>query len=574
MQLVYVRNARKAKSANMIAFGCAGVAVSAFMTGSPMPARLILLAGVVAGTMGWVAQRLAAIPDSAGIVEQFGEEPASASAGLVVPARLRNDPTIARIVEVCQGALRGQVFLDVNSVRFEGPHVIEFGLKCVTAGSLASTDLAVRAQNAVRKSVPVPSAVAAWKMVPDSKADLLMFSGVEQIPPVVYPPKWAVASSREEAGRLGRDLSWELGEAADGPVSLPVSKFPHGVVFSPTGGGKSILMKATIERWLAAGGIGLLGDGKGIDYPTYRNRPNVVAVGHKGRTGMYYFAVIELAYRIMNQRLDLGPSRKLKYGDSWEDVPRVLVVLDELKSMLSKWDSLDLSVEEKRFIHNRVDEIGSLGRQPRVSLLMATQDLYDKSIRGSWLNNAQLRVCLAKPAKREVVKGFEPSIQHEVLRVAAAFDDRLDGRGMIAAYDSDSGAAAIKEFQGYYGYAPGEEFPKDPRGRQEWEEFRSAVSSRIPRLHPRMWFRLDEPSLRQQELESKDGTKPLGFIDFDLFLPSELGELEVVKLDYRDSTGEWVPNPDMIKYDPHPQNPDYVGHPPAGAAAAKLPQEM
>jgi len=575
MQLVYVPNRRKAKAANMIAFGLGAVGVAAFMTGTPMPAQLMLLAAG-GGAMAWVGHRLALTPDPAGQAEQLVHTEVNVAPEVMLPPELRNDPTIARIVQVCQGTLRDQVILDVDSVRFEDKNVAGFALKSVTAGALASPGAATRIQNAVRKAVPVLSGAAAWKMTLDTKADRLTFSGVEQIPRKVYPPKWPVVSTREQAGRVGRDLAWQLGHAADGAVSLPLNKFPHGVVFSPTGGGKSILVKANIEVFLAAGGILLLGDGKGTDYPTYRNRPNVVAVGARAGNGMNYFAVIELAFRIMNQRLDLGPKRKLENPDTWEDVPRLLVVADELKTMLGKWENSDLSAEEKRFIQQRVDEILALGRQPRTHLLMATQDLYHNSIRGSWLNNAQMRVCLATPDEREVKKAFEKSIQAEVLRVAAAFDQSIRGRGMVAAYDSDSGATAIKEFQGYYGYAPGEEFPGDPMGIAEWNDFKSSVSDRIPRLHPRMWFRLDEPSQRQQELES-DGENPLGYIDFELFTPSEIGKLEVVSLDRREGdelTGEWVPDPDMVRYDPHPLNPEYVGHPPPGAAAALLPEEM
>lgn len=289
---------------------------------------------------------------------------------------------------------------------------------------------------------------------------------------------------------------------------------------------------------------------------------------------MYYFAVAEIAHRIMNSRRKIGAKRKLENPDTWEDFPVVLLVLDELKTMLGVWASSDLDPDEKRIIYKRIDGIGALGRQPRVHMVMATQDLYNESIRGSWLNNAGLRVCLAKPSEREVNKGFEASLRSEVLRVAAGFDDSIAGRGMVAAYDKESGSAAVKEFQGYYGYSPGEKFPEDSKGMAEWSDFKSAVSDRVPRLHPRMWFQLDEPSLRQQEMEEKPGAKPLGYIDFELFTPSEIGELKLVNLDRQDAAGEWKPDPAMVKYDPHPENPEYVGHAPPGSGPAKLPQEM
>ncbi|SHQ50270.1 hypothetical protein [Mycobacteroides abscessus] len=584
MQLVYVQNKRKAKAANMIAFGLGEVALAAFMTGAPMPGQLILGA-VGAAAMGWVAHHLALTPDPVGPTDSSQPGAADVDPGidLVLPSRLRNDPTIARVIEVCRGTLKDQVILDVDSVEFEGSgserHVVIFGLKCVTAGGLAGTGLGSRAQNAVRNSVPAPPGAAAWKMTPDVKKDFLKFSGVKDIADKVYPPRWTVVSSREEAGVAGRTLAWQLGIAADGPVELPLNKFPHGVVFSPTGGGKSIFVKSgAIEPIRSAGGIILLGDGKGTDYITYRNAPGVVAVGSggEGGNGMYYYATVEIAHRIMNTRRKLGASKKLESPDTWEDVPAVLLVLDELKSMLGVWDgSTELDPDEKRLVQKRVDEIGALGRQPRVHMLMATQDLYDASIRGSWLNNAGLRVCLAKPSIREVKKGFEPSIQPEVLRVAAGFDDAIRGRGMVAAYDNDSGTTAIKEFQGYYGYSPGEPFPADPQGRSEWDGFKAAVSDKVPRLHPRMWFRLDEPSLRQQEIEEKPGAKPLGYIDFELFKPSEISELELINLDRWDEEKRtWQPDPAMVKFDPHPQNLEYVGHAPPGSGPTKLPQEM
>ncbi|WP_147382329.1 hypothetical protein [Mycobacteroides abscessus] len=415
-------------------------------------------------------------------------------------------------------------------------------------------------------------------MTPNVKADVLKFSGAKQIPDKVYPPKWSVVSSREESGKLCRGLTWQLGVAADGPVELPVKSFPHGAVFSPTGGGKSILIKANIERWRAMGAICLLGDGKGSDYVTYRNSPGVVAVGHggeDGKNGMYYYATIELAHRIMNTRRAAGAKRKLADPNGWEDVPSVLLVLDELKSMLGVWSSSDhLDASEKRFLFKRIDEVGSIGRQPRVNMLMATQDLRDESIRASWLNNARLRVCLAKPSTMEVRKGFQPSLHAEVLRVAAGFDDSIPGRAMIACYDNESGTTAVKEFQGYFGYAPGEEFPSDAKGIAEWTEFKAAVSDRIPRLHPRLWFRLDKPSLCQQGIEQAEGGEPLGYIDFELFTPTEISKLEVVNLDRQDSSGAWVPDPEMLKYDPHPDNAAYVGHPPADSGPTKLPQEM
>jgi len=194
---------------------------------------------------------------------------------------------------------------------------------------------------------------------------------------------------------------------------------------------------------------------------------------------------------------------------------------------------------------------------------MVTPDLYDASIRSFWLDNTSLRVFLSKPSKLDVAKGlFEREFRAEALRVAATFDGTVRGRGIVAAYGDHSDDKVITEVQGYYGYSPDYPFPADAEGRRQWEGFQASVSDRVPRLYPRVWFRLDEPSQRQRDMERQPGVKPLGFIDFELFTPSEISQLELVNLDRKDHTGTWEPDPDMLRYDPHPHNEHYVGRVP------------
>jgi len=279
---------------------------------------------------------------------------------------------------------------------------------------------------------------------------------------------------------------------------------------------------------------------------------------------MSYFAVVEIAHRIMTTRLNIAAKNKsgADIHHPWDDFPPVLLVLDELKEMKRLWSGSALDVDEKQLLQSKIDQLTGLGGETGVSVLMVTPDLYDASIRRLWLDNASLRLFLSKPTKLDVEKGFHPAIREEALRVAATFDDTVRGRGIVAAHSDESGTTVITEVQWYYGYSPDYPFPADAEGRRQWEGFKSAVSDRVPRLYPRVWFRLDEPSQRQREMERQPGVKPLGFIDFELFSPSEISQLELVNLDRKDHKGTWEADPAMVRYDPHPHNEHYVGRVP------------
>jgi len=278
---------------------------------------------------------------------------------------------------------------------------------------------------------------------------------------------------------------------------------------------------------------------------------------------MEYVAAIEIGYRIMQQRQNTAAERKLNDPAGWRNVPPVFIILDEMKSVMKKWKA-ELK-KDFAGIESKVNQILALGREMRVHILFATQDVYAESIPGSWLSNVGMKISLGKPHGMTLTKAFDEAIQGQARRVASAIDPKVRGRGMIGGVDEDTGAAVVQSYQGYYSYSPGEAITAKlpPEAQQNWPQFKAQVSDVVPRLYSRKWFKVDQMSEAQAKKETESGTE-LGFIDFELFTTDEVANMPLVNLDMRAPDGSIVPDPEMVKYDPNPQNTLYICRPVVG----------
>jgi len=268
-----------------------------------------------------------------------------------------------------------------------------------------------------------------------------------------------------------------------------------------------------------------------------------------------------MAFRIMQQRQNTAAERKTSNPDTWEDVPPVFLVLDELKSVLKKW-STELDKKSFKSVESKVNQILALGRQLRVHVYTASQDAYSESIPGSWLTNIGMKISLGKPHKMTIDKAFDEQIRIEATRIAAGIDPNVRGRGMIAGMDEDTGTASVRPYQGFLGYSPGEALPGflDDGQKGVWNSFRKNVSESIPDLYGRKWFEIKGSSEAQLTKEKETGVE-FGYIDFELFSVDEISNMKIINLDMRDANGGIIPNPEMMKFDPNPSNDLYVCKP-------------
>ena len=527
---------------------------------------LILVVGMVVVERGWTLWRRVDTADSVdGVDMGMGMDPGMMGMGSPFDM-IDGDypPDVQRLLQVARATWPDE--LDLIHHEMDGDVLTSYTFQARTAGFFTDGGVKTRVANKLTNAVP-PSR-GGWTPTFDTKKDTITVSQKSSIPNIALPPEWHVVTTAKEAQTAYKKFAMTLGPGEGGEmVTFKPQVFPHVAVIATAGGGKSVFLRACIEQMRALGGQILLGDGKGVDYSTLRNQPGVVAIGRgSGAKGVEYLAAVEIAFRIMQHRQNTAAERKAANPDGWEDLPPVFLILDELKSVLKKW-STELDKKSYKSMESKVNQIFALGRQLRVHVYCASQDVYAESIPPSWLTNIGMKISLGKPHHLTINKGFDESIREDALRIANGIDPNVRGRGMIAGMDEDSGTAAVKSYQGFLGYSPGEALPGflNTEQKEKWNSFRKNVSEAIPHLYSRKWFRIDEKPEAQVKQESATG-QDLGYIDFELFSLDEISMLPIINLDKRDANGNIVPDPAMKKYDPDPTNDEYVCKPVVSAA--------
>ena len=530
----------------------------AYLSQKPYLLLAVAVAAVIGAYLSWDPTRAAFTTVKS---LKSGGEPSEAGG---VPPQMLGDPRLAQLANGNPQVMR--LLLVVASVSDKLLPVMD-GIKVNSDGELTdykfhSTSVGLLGQkglqNQLYDALRANIAGEGWDIRFHPKTDELVATRGNEIPKLALPSMWPVTQTKEAAKTAYNKWELVLGECVNGPVTINPQVFPHLVAVATSGGGKSVFLRTCAEQFRAIGAQLIFGDGKGSDYAAYNGLPNVIAMGRgSGARGMEYAAAIEMAYRIMQDRQDKAADRKLKDPDGWKNQPPVFVILDEMKAVMKKWKS-DLKTDEFKQIESRMNQVLALGRELRVHVCFAVQDVYAESIPRPWLTNVGMKVSLGKPNNMTINQAFSGDIETDARRVADRINPKIRGRGMIAGVDEDSGIAQVVEYQGFLSYAPGESIANapTPEAQQNMSLFKSQVTDAIPRLYSRRWFRIEEKSEAQVKLENKQGD--LGYIDFEMFTTSELAALQIVNLDMRDENGNIVPNPEMVPFDPDPNNPHYV----------------
>lgn len=371
-------------------------------------------------------------------------------------------------------------------------------------------------------------------------------------PPAVAPPLTKPAQSVAEAHARYRDFRWMLGVDARGNVIAPsINEVFHVLAVGGTGSGKSVWVRGLIESARLAGWRVFLGDGKQSDYPALQNAPGVVM---RSSDAAQHIVLVSTVVREMERRQKVAEQRKVQGHPDPFDFDPLLLVLDEFASM--RGDVLESFNNNKNGMEPWLKAIAAIsrkGRELKVHLVLASQDLYVENIPNQWQGNFQLLVSLGEIEDKTLDTKFIPdTLKDEAKRVGSRITRKNRGRGLFVD-KSEASNVKITEFQSFYSYSPGSTSmaedappsvaPPTKEVRAVWEQQVVAVEQ-MPRLYSRLGIKV----------EDSDWAKDADCV--------ALMQTPVIALDAKDSG--FAPYDDRRKYDQ--RLPEWLGREQFGGA--------
>lgn len=362
-------------------------------------------------------------------------------------------------------------------------------------------------------------------------------------PKAVAPPVTEPVASVEGAKRRYKEFRWQLGLDARGNVIAPsIREVFHVLAVGGTGSGKSVWVRGLIESARLSGFRVYLGDGKMSDYPALENAPGVVM---RSSDAAQHVVLVAEVHDEMIRRQAVAEQRKREGHPDPFDFEPVLCVLDEFASM--RGDVLEFVANKKQAMEpwlNAIAAVTRKGRELKIHLVLASQDLYVENIPNQWQANFQLLVSLGEIEDKTLDTKFIPdTLKDEAKRVGARITRKDRGRGLFVD-KANPAAIRITEFQSYYSFSPGSTLltpgapadvaPPTDEVRSVWEQ-QQAGAERMPRLYPRIGIRVENGEW------AKDASV------------TELMAVPTVALD--DADGRPVPS--MVKYDQ--RTPEWLG---------------
>ncbi|MBE5502877.1 DNA segregation ATPase, FtsK/SpoIIIE family [Mycobacteroides abscessus subsp. massiliense] len=318
-------------------------------------------------------------------------------------------------------------------------------------------------------------------------------------PKAIAPPVTEPVASVEEAKTRYAEFRWQLGLDARGNVIAPsIKEVFHVLAVGGTGSGKSVWIRGLIESARLSGFRVYLGDGKMSDYPALENAHGVVM---RSSDAAQHIVLTAEVHDEMLRRQAVAEQRKREgHPDPFGFEP-ILLVMDEFASM--RGDVLEFVGNKKQAMEpwlNAIAAITRKGRELKIHLVLASQDLYVENIPNQWQANFQLLVSLGEIEDKTLDTKFIPdTLKDEAKRVGARITRKDRGRGLFV---DKANPASIKvtEFQSYYSYSPGSTLltpnapadvaPPTEEVRVVWEQ-QQAAAERMPRLYSRVGIRVD-----------------------------------------------------------------------------------
>lgn len=366
-------------------------------------------------------------------------------------------------------------------------------------------------------------------------------------PAAVAPPVTEPVASVEGAKKRYKEFRWQLGLDARGNVIAPsIREVFHVLAVGGTGSGKSVWVRGLIESARLSGFRVYLGDGKMSDYPALENAPGVVM---RSSDAAQHVVLVAEVHDEMVRRQAVAEQRKREGHPDPFDFEPVLCVLDEFASM--RGDVLEFVANKKQAMEpwlNAIAAITRKGRELKIHLVLASQDLYVENIPNQWQANFQLLVSLGEIEDKTLDTKFIPdTLKDEAKRVGARITRKDRGRGLFVD-KANPAAIRITEFQSYYSFSPGSTLltpgapadvaPPTDEVRVVWEQQQEAAK-RMPRLYSRVGIRVENGDWAKDSsvtalmavptvaLDDADGRPVPNLAQYDQRLPDWLGREQV-----------------------------------------------
>ncbi len=394
-----------------------------------------------------------------------------------------------------------------------------YALRALRPGYLSDRRNATMVTQRLQGAVP-----GDWLVEVEAPIDKVTATRKKPFPAAIAPPlPQRLVSSVAEAIRRYSDFAVGIGVDELGRrLEFDFKTYHHWLIIGPTGSGKSVLLGSVIEELRAQGTAVFLGDGKNSDYAGLVGLANIVAVSSSSAE---HVRLVHAGYEELSRRRKIGEERKAA-GLPLDFAPWV-IILDEFATMRNEVAAAfeEFPLRDKRFLED-LRALFKVGRQFRIHVILATQDLYAATIPRDVLNMCRLVITFGQPSDMTLKQAFNDEMQPKARQLGQSISPEARGRGVVAIPE----AATVKEFQAYFAYSPGADVddPDLPEHiRTAWRTYRDTVSNRVPKLYSRQWFKVEEPDLAMS----------IG----------ELNNLEMVNLDLEDGS----PDPAMVQYDKH-----------------------
>lgn len=396
-----------------------------------------------------------------------------------------------------------------------------------------------------------------WAINIDPQTDMITGTKKSEVPTLAPPEIWPVVRSTDEASGRFNKLEISIGLSANGPITFKPKNFPHLLLVGATGGGKSVAARSIIEEYLAAGYRLFAMDGKGTDYAPYFTHQNFSAISTNLRE---HIILIHKVWLILQGRRARGTELSKQGDTSWRTkLTPVLIVLDEFASFRNNLKA-EFKADEIKLVDRDIADLLKVGREFRVNVMLATQDLRADTLKTDWLSMFPMKISAGQPDKMTISKAFPEEIQSEVTRVGQSISRNTPGRSLVAVTDED-GTNHVELFQAYWSYTPAESLEQVPDVmKPNWTQFKAEVTDAVPRMYPREWVKLlypdPDPDAKKDPFsklrESEDG-----FVDLSEFSVSDLHKLRPIRLEDEN----FIPIPENMIYDP--LRDEYLGNKPA-----------